>query len=191
MVSYNIWNLNAPWQPRLKLLGQQLHILNPEIIGFEEVRFSNQDQTIYPSQKSIHQIDDLSNSLRGYQYVFQPAMTYLHRERIQHDDEGVAIFSRSPILESDFVLFTRNFSDHEDTHQRICLRSLVNTSIGPIHFFVTHFSLSASARMRNVLELWNFILKYDDYPQILVGGSFFLKKTKKNLFQRIEKTFFK
>jgi endonuclease/exonuclease/phosphatase family metal-dependent hydrolase len=73
------------------------------------------------------------------QFVFQPAMTYLDIKsyRFSHVDEGVAIFSRLPILESSFIRLSRNFSDREDEHQRICLRALINSTSGSL--CVVHF----------------------------------------------------
>jgi len=89
-------------------------------------------------------------------------------QTFSHVDEGVAIFSKLPILETSYLPLTRNFSDAEDEHQRVCLRALINTTRGPINFFVTHMSLSKSARRRNSIEIVNFA-NLHSRPQILVG----------------------
>jgi len=141
---------------------------NPQIIGVQEVRFTY-DRPFASRVKSTHQIEDLANKLKNYQYVYQPAMTY-HKpgDTYDHTDEGIAIFSKLPILETSFLRLTRNFSDSEDGHQRICLRAMINTSAGPINFFSTHMSLSDSARRRNALEMLEFMNNFT-LPQIIVG----------------------
>jgi len=135
----------------------------------QEVRYLNEG--LMRSVKSKHQIDDFANRLPGYQFVFQPAMTYLTLSPpYAHTDEGLAIFSKFPILETSYERLTRNFSDPQDEHQRICLRALINTTSGPLNFFVTHMSLSEVARRRNVVEIWDFVSKYNEkIPQVLVG----------------------
>jgi len=40
------------------------------------------------------------------QYVFQPAMLFMH-DVSERKEEGVAIFSRYPILSSDYILLYR------------------------------------------------------------------------------------
>ena len=78
--------------------------------------------------------------LRKYQYVFQPAMSY--PERIFHRvEEGVAVYSIYPILSHTYILLPRDTTDEQDTHQRVCLRVVVLTPVGPLQVYVTHLSL--------------------------------------------------
>lgn len=140
-----------------------------------------------------HQIDDLSRRIRallpkessGYQYVYQPAMTYLDTQsyRFSHVDEGLAIFSKLPIIRSSFIRLSRNFSDREDEHQRACLHAEINLSSSKtdqsssmnssfpsktLHFFTTHMSLSHSSRRRNMMEILEFTESFS-LPQVIVG----------------------
>ena len=49
------------------------------------------------------QISHLTELLPGYQYVYQPAAVYFHADTYpSHDEEGCAIFSKYPIIHSDF-----------------------------------------------------------------------------------------
>ncbi len=47
-------------------------------------------------------------------------MTY-HKpgDAYDHTDEGIAIFSKFPILETSFLRLSRDFSDSQDEHQRV------------------------------------------------------------------------
>ena len=82
----------------------------------------------------------------------------------QRDEEGPAIFSRWPILHSDYLLLSRNTSDEGDTHQRLCLHAVIDaTPTSPTHartlvdVYTVHLSLSEAARNRSVPELLAFI----------------------------------
>jgi hypothetical protein len=93
--------------------------------------------------------------LPGYQLVSQPAMSFGEADHEYHQ-EGLAIFSRWPILNSSYILLSRDPNDKGDFHQRICLRALVDTPIGPINFLTTHLSLSPAARKRSFVEIGDF-----------------------------------
>lgn len=49
---------------------------------------------------------DIAKLLPGYQYVYQPAMLYMER-LMERKEEGLAIYSRYPILSSDYTLLYR------------------------------------------------------------------------------------
>lgn len=48
---------------------------------------------------------------------------------------------------------SRDNTDNGDFHQRLCLRAAVRTFVGLTHVFVTHLSLSQSARARTLPEI--------------------------------------
>ena len=48
------------------------------------------------------------------------------------------------------------------------LRALVKTPVGLVNILTTHFSLSTSARRRNTLEVWDYVLQLTE-PVILLG----------------------
>ena len=57
-------------------------------------------------------------------------------------EEGTAIFSRYPIVDTDYVLLSRDVGRKEDSHQRAVLRVTVDTpQLGLFHVFVSHFAL--------------------------------------------------
>jgi len=117
--------------------------------------------------------------LPGYQYVHVPAQLYLDKDvwgrsegpgkgSTQRDEEGPAIFSKWPILHSDYLLLSRNTSDEGDTHQRLCLHAVIDataasskgTTLGKqflMDVYSIHLPLSEAARNRTVPELLAFI----------------------------------
>jgi endonuclease/exonuclease/phosphatase family metal-dependent hydrolase len=75
---------------------------------------------------------------------------------IEFHSEGLAIFSRWPILDTSYILLSRDASDRGDFHQRICLHARVATPYGNISFLTTHLSLSPKARVRSLIEIGDF-----------------------------------
>lgn len=156
------------------------------------------------------QIAHLASHLPGYQFVHNPAQVYLDRDALQasvsssgvggdgradgsssvivdsshRDEEGPAIFSRWPIIASDYILLSRNPGDDGDGHQRLCLHAVVdatgaltakkrqslrasNTAGSGndgsdqgrllIDVYTVHLALSEAARNRTILEIMAFI----------------------------------
>uniref|UniRef100_A0A6B2L8B9 Endonuclease/exonuclease/phosphatase domain-containing protein n=1 Tax=Arcella intermedia TaxID=1963864 RepID=A0A6B2L8B9_9EUKA len=171
LMSYNIWNLNPEedYFTKMRIISKQIKAINPDVIGFQEVRFSNID---YPRIRKGIQVEEIARSLPGYQFVFQAAHSEfpydLGENPYYTTKEGVAIFSRYPIIHSRYIPLSRNFSDSEDAHQRVCLGVVIKTPGGEISVFSTHFALSAIARKRNVVELYEFMQSFPK-PSLLVG----------------------
>lgn len=152
VVSFNIWNLNHPWNKRMLMLEDQVTREDPDIIGWQEVRYdwskyqrSVPHRVMNPEQFKVetlkgwsspfgfgvaHLYVDLGNTGRlqveqlahlqgfeNYQFVFVPAMTYLNlNSRTEfHSDEGLAIFSKYPILNSTVRILSRNAHDGGNT----------------------------------------------------------------------------
>lgn len=94
------------------LLLQFIESLDVDIIGFQEVRlevFHNVQSGSTRKRKgpvTQPQIFQLSKHLSAFQYVYQPAMLYTDRLP-ERSEEGVALFSRYPILSSDYILLYR------------------------------------------------------------------------------------
>lgn len=100
----------------------------PAVIGFQEVRY---DPTASPYADSWFQVTHLAELLPEYQFVYQPAMSYLeHGDPPGHVDEGLAVFSLYPIIEVSHLRLSRDRSDPGDDHQRIVLRARIQTPHG-------------------------------------------------------------
>lgn len=165
VMSVNIWNHNH-WKIRMPLLRDAILSQNPDIIGFQEVR----SRKYSSAKKGRFQIADLTNLLPGFDFVYQPAMMFRESahgmEELVH--EGLAIFSKLPILSTDYIPLSRDQNDPADFHQRICLRARILTSAGPVMFMTTHLSLSERARDRTLKEIAASSASISE-PSILVG----------------------
>ena len=140
------------------------------------------------------QVEHLAAHFPGYQYVFAPGQLYLDKSlwlQNQHrDEEGPAIFSRFPIIESESYLLSRNTSDDGDSHQRLCLHAVIDASeiiesatSGSnngdsadhsnkllVDVYTVHLSLSEASRNRTVLEIRDFIKRSAKGSLILLAG---------------------
>ena len=91
---------------------QFISSVDADIIGFQEVRLEvfHQRQSRSTTQRkgfaTQPQVSQLAKYLPGFQYVYQPAMLYTDRLP-ERSEEGLAIFSRYPILSSDYILLYR------------------------------------------------------------------------------------
>eukprot|EP01130_Rhizamoeba_saxonica_P014107 TRINITY_DN6115_c0_g1_i1.p1 TRINITY_DN6115_c0_g1~~TRINITY_DN6115_c0_g1_i1.p1 ORF type:complete len:455 (+),score=83.77 TRINITY_DN6115_c0_g1_i1:94-1365(+) len=159
VLTYNVWNLNLPYHQRISNLLEQVNKVNPDIIAFQEVRYTTYEYPTKNGKENGFQVDDLSNKLRNYNYFYYPGMTYFRNS--EYTQEGVAIFSKYDIIDYSHLNLSRNFSDRADEHQRILGRALVDTPIGNINVYSSHFSLSETARKRNLVEIGEYISKFD------------------------------
>jgi maltose 6'-phosphate phosphatase len=90
---------------------------------------------------------------------------------LPRSEEGLAIFSKHPILETEYILLSRD-QDDSGSHQRICLWALIQTPNGPIQFFVTHLELVLAMSASNAQDIVSYAdqkLEELNTPQILVG----------------------
>ena len=164
-MSYNAWNtMPATWfisgaprfnwyYKRMRLLSEYVRQADPDIIVFQEIRY---DETL-GDVTHCFQLQHLVELLPAYQYVFQvnvwspadpqPANMYVeHGARVE---EGVAIFSKFPIVRQDYIILSRDYTDKDDNHQRIVLHAtLAVPYLGHVHVYGTHLSLSERARNR-------------------------------------------
>ena len=133
-------------------------------------------------------------------FAYQPAQLYVDRNSYgrepSRDEEGPAIFSKHPIVHSDYLLLSRDANDDGDGHQRLCLHAVIdvtgavtgiaersdssgsseseNNSVDSerilIDVYSVHLALSEAARNRTVRELLAFISRSArGQLQVLVG----------------------
>lgn len=162
ILSWNIQNLAEPWDIRKQLLIEAIHACDPDIIAMQEVRHQFRDR--------LDQAGEFSAHLKGYHYVVEPASI------TEGYWEGLATFSRHPILRYNFFGLSRDLSDPFDApHQRIVLATRIAIGDGrSIDVFNTHWSLSERARRRTSKETIAFIRFFSgsgggERPRFLVG----------------------
>jgi endonuclease/exonuclease/phosphatase family metal-dependent hydrolase len=120
-----------------------------------------------PAAEVMH----VASYLPGYSFVSHPAQLYADESRRRVpgetvvDEEGPAIFSRLPILESDHLLLSKDTEDDGDDHQRLCLHAVIDASSlrgnsdSPflVDVYTAHLSLSERARNRTTPELLAYV----------------------------------
>lgn len=160
--SVNVWNYNH-WRERLPLLREELEGMRADLVGFQELRCRRAGGP----GRSPFQVADVSRMLPAHQFAFVPAMTFREGARELHT-EGVAVFSRLPVEEVGHVRLTRNASDGDDFHQRVCAWARVRVGGRRLLFASTHLSLSDAARRRTLDEIGEFAAAAG-LPVVLVG----------------------
>jgi endonuclease/exonuclease/phosphatase family metal-dependent hydrolase len=161
IMSYNIWNYNEPWKDRRKLIVDTILEADPDVVGLQEIR---DDRKFNPvGQDQARQIAERT----GFDYQYQPAMIY---SRTPRSAEGLCIMSRHPIDSTSYGELTKSPDDERDFHQRIVLNGTISLPLGALEFFVTHFSLSSEMRIRNAVELLQFVNTFNsNLPKFIVG----------------------
>eukprot|EP00730_Choanoeca_flexa_P002881 TRINITY_DN11217_c0_g2_i1.p1 TRINITY_DN11217_c0_g2~~TRINITY_DN11217_c0_g2_i1.p1 ORF type:complete len:541 (+),score=82.91 TRINITY_DN11217_c0_g2_i1:50-1672(+) len=163
LLTYNIWNINSynegNYYKRIKQLAQDVLAVQADVVAFQEVRHD---------AKRDSQAEQLAGHLPGYEFHFQQAMSY--PEQVWHRvEEGTAVFSKYPIVDTDYILLTRDISRKEDAHQRAVLRVTIDTpQIGLFHVFVSHFALDEQARDIGTVETYEFMNQHTA-PMALCG----------------------
>jgi endonuclease/exonuclease/phosphatase family metal-dependent hydrolase len=127
VLTFNVWNRSGPWEQRRALIQAGLRVLDPDVIGLQEIV---QDR---PGHTQAH---ELAEGL-GYHVAFGEAQSY---------GDGVgfgnAVLSRWPIASSRvFPLPHEAYGTGPDIPERRCLLlATVDTPWGSLPFFVTHLS---------------------------------------------------
>lgn len=176
IMTYNIWNFNSYqhssfeeilYEQRFERILQLLGEIQPDIAGFQEVRF----QQGLGGKFGPNQAEHLTLALPDYQFVFQPAQVMPDSLQQGRTEEGVAIFSKFPIIHHEYLLLFRNQLNSADQHQRVCLHAVIYVPvIGKIHVFNTHLSLSHEAREESVAQIVEFMKEVGkDEPALLMG----------------------
>lgn len=179
ILSYNVWNTNPStevygrdrrwhqYAKRIDHLASFVQESRANIVGFQEVRYDG----TFGGQGNHAQVQHLAQRLPGFQYVYQPAMSYLNdRSPYERIEEGPAIFSKFPIVETDFLLLSRDPNDPNDAHQRLCLHALIDVPhYGLVDIYVTHLSLSERSREQTMVEIWHYMRQGKGETQVLLG----------------------
>jgi len=161
VMTLNIWNYNEPWTRRRDLIAEVVRQAGPHVIGFQEIRHDGRR-----NDEGKNQAEQLADRLPDYDYRFRPAQ----RNPEADQWEGLAIFSRLPILASSHLELSRDPQDPNDNHQRIVLHAKIQTSGGPFSFYTTNLSLSEQGRRRTVREIAGFVKRCPSgLPHVVVG----------------------
>jgi endonuclease/exonuclease/phosphatase family metal-dependent hydrolase len=123
VATLNIWHRSNPWNERRSAIVRELEVLQPDIVGMQEVL-----APVDPNAPG-DQAKELADGL-GYEVVYAPAcvwggVTYF----------GNAILTRHPILSASF----EPLPGHAD-ESRSYVHAMLDTPHGALPIFVTHLA---------------------------------------------------
>jgi endonuclease/exonuclease/phosphatase family metal-dependent hydrolase len=191
VLTLNVWNTNPPgwsagsnrqerYRQRIRLLASTINASKADIVGLQEVRYDSSIGSPGDHFQMKHLLDELGV---GWYFTYNPSMNYFDASRHSRngrEEEGAAVLSRYPIVDTDFVLLPRFWDDDEDNqHQRQCIRARIQIDQGSksskewgmVEVFTTHLSLSEKARDASVQEIWKYVQQTEDTAtlQLLLG----------------------
>ncbi|HEX3594338.1 MAG TPA: endonuclease/exonuclease/phosphatase family protein [Polyangiaceae bacterium] len=178
VATLNIWNRSGPWPERLRLIREQLHVLDPDVLALQEVL-----RTIKPGEEpngtwtapasAAHDLTaDQASAIAASSHphvAYGAAMDYGNGLLF-----GNAIATKYPILESN----TFELPGRETGEARSLLYALVEHPRGKLPVFVTHLNWKlhhGSVRVRQILAICERIkalASTDDtehMPPVLMG----------------------
>ena len=138
---------HGPWPERKRLIADAIRSADPDVIALQAVGRAD----------GMTQAEEIEALLDGYETHFEPI----------NDDQGMAVLSRLPILETTTTPLTRS-NGHEDTFDRIVLRALIESAFGPVNLFNAHVSWVDRQALENISEAMSFIDSFRG-PKLLVG----------------------
>lgn len=158
VLTLNIWNRNAPWEERLRVIRAGIESYQPDLIGLQEV--------LHPRDPA-HGLDQARSIGEGFGYftAFAPAW------ELGGIEFGNAALSRWPILRSATFPLPAGGSDES----RSLLFAEIDAPFGKIPFFVTHLNWKlheGHIREKQVRAVADHIAAsalVEDFPAILVG----------------------
>ncbi|KAN0034168.1 hypothetical protein ACTFIV_000654 [Dictyostelium citrinum] len=192
IMSYNTWNFNEPWKDRRILMADLIEKESPDVISFQELRFSAWDSEVRSSNpikmgeernQAQHLFKLLGERNLKYNFVYLPSMVYPTNTGLQF--EGLSIFSKHEISNTDSIKLSRDIKKTDDAHQRSCLRVEINFKkkqyinnennnnqhleiSKKINIFTSHFSLETDGSKRNAYESLNWINSFKK-PHLFMG----------------------
>lgn len=145
MLSQNLWGGGPLWRVRRRSLARGIARICPDLIGLQEVHARS-------TSGEASQAHELADLLADYQVLFAPGRTVASGHC-----EGVALLSRYPVRGHHTKTLSMDPRDALDRFgPRVVLHALVDSPSGAVDVFVTHLSISRTARNRTIPELLAF-----------------------------------
>jgi len=156
VATLNIWNRSGPWPERLRLIREQLRVLDPDVLGLQEVLRTVSDGqepngTWTASASASHDpTADQASAIAGGSHphiAYAAAMDYGNGLLF-----GNALATKYPILESSAF----ELPGRETGEARSLLYALVDHPRGKLPIFVTHLNWKlhhGAVRVRQVVAI--------------------------------------
>ena len=167
VITYNIMGMKPGTDPptRLYYIIQNLKVLNPDIIGLQEI---NESLNGGGADNQAVLIADSLSSYFGITYYFYYSQTHLSWNN--QFKEFIGIISKYPVEQQGFYQLVPG------AFPRKVVWNLINTPLGKINFFNTHFDYqSSSVRLQQATQTINYIIQQENQYQsiaTLLTGDF-------------------
>jgi endonuclease/exonuclease/phosphatase family metal-dependent hydrolase len=157
VLTLNIWNYEGPWEQRLALIRKWLGLLDPDLVGLQEVLSGNA-------------YDQAAELFEGFDYhrEYSGPMAYWNDPSLKF---GNLVASRWPITEAaPLLLPMAGLPD-----QRVLLCTRIRSPHGTLPFYTTHLTSKPEhgyVREQQVKAIGENILarhRDDDLPAVLCG----------------------
>ena len=165
VITYNIMGMKPGTDPptRLYHIIQNLKVLNPDIIGLQEI---NESLNSGGADNQAMLIADSLSSYFGITYYYYYSQTHLSWNN--QFKEFIGIISKYPVEQQGFYQLVPG------AFPRKVVWNLINTPLGKINFFNTHFDYqSTSVRLQQATQTINYIAQqesqYQSIATILTG----------------------
>ena len=172
VVTLNLWGTQPPLTQRLNLAIRQLQVLQPDVVGLQEVRPMPPEAggAGSPAHTTAHVLAEALGMTARYATAVRWKAGAIPGAGA--GEEGLALLTRKPLLQHKALALP----EPRPTEARILLSGLVDTPAGPIWVHTTHLHYRLDdglAREAQVLALDKAIRGMgrgtSDAPQILCG----------------------
>jgi len=157
VITYNIMGMKPGTDPptRLYHIIQNLKVLNPDIIGLQEI---NESLNRGGADNQAVLIADSLSSYFGITYYYYYSQTHLSWNN--QFKEFIGIISKYPVEQQGFYQLVPG------AFPRKVVWNLINTPLGKINFFNTHFDYqSSSVRLQQATKTINYITQQENQYQ--------------------------
>lgn len=154
VMTYNIMGMKPGTDPstRLYYIIQNLKVLNPDIIGLQEI---NESLISGGSDNQAKTIADSLSAHFGIPYYHYYSQTHLSWNN--QYKEFIGIITKHPVEQQDFYQLVAG------AFPRKILWNLINTPLGKINFFNTHFDYqTSSVRLQQAAQSISFITQKEN-----------------------------
>ena len=156
VATYNLWNVNEPWEARLKAVAALVESLKPDVLALQEVR------VVWPGDgaAAVNMLDHLASMLPA-PYNKQDHRFYakvMDMAAEEGREEGLGFISRFPLLDSQ-LHWLRPHTSVERFKGRGVLRVKIDAGgrVGPVQVYNTHFGIDDVEQCHSVLDLLDII----------------------------------
>lgn len=143
----------------------QINQVNPDVIGFQEVRTDAKDQR--------NQLTELQELIPQYKHLVYHPVAMVTPPLGQQvppgwEMEGLGLLSKHPIIMSHIVNLTVG-KGSVDRNKRVVLHAQVDIDGDELDITVVHFSYDKTQQCQNAIDVINYIASIGSERSVLVG----------------------